>query len=556
MSKYGNSYSGNSFLEWWKTHYGTDYDGISNISKTENMTEEDFAIGQTLLSNYQKAQKIESDFQESSNKLLENYTATKDTFDKNKRKSQQNASIMLDKLKKYLPTQIKAQGLGGLGVSESSMLQAHNNYSRDMGAIESEYAQKMSDLERAYGESVGNLESEKNNLLYYADKDENGNLLVNNTLNEYSEKRDKEFDENYDRAYETIINSGIKDESEMLTFIEQFRNAVDPSDWDSLVAEAKTVAGNNLKNSYPAQLTLVQDGLVRMQTDPTNYTSDGTKLTEKGRKKMLDYIEENRSLIGEDNYKILKSDIETMAYYSNNERNQSITTAINAFANNSNFNSQLSQYYEALNLLESHKGSLSTDEYNAYLSQITSGTRTDYTNYYVQGLGRGRNNDDVGITIGSTSRNRDTEFDLLCGDEVTNDSAKKLLNKLTTGTESVTPSEGKLCVVANRMYIYTSKGWRNVKPDNSTSALSNAISAFLTTGKSSGNTKPSEPVTYPSDSEISNKDQSGTLTYHDVAKYNSGIRTQSEFARGNNADKQKYGTYQNYLKAMYEKYKP
>ena len=50
--------------------------------------------------------------------------------------------------------------------------------------------------------------------------------------------------------------------------------------------------------------------------------------------------------------------------------------------------------------------------------------------------------------------------------------------------------------------------------------------------------------------------QSGTLTYHDVAKYNTGIRTQSEFARGNNSDKQKYGTYQNYLKAMYEKYKP
>lgn len=485
MSKYGNSYSGNSFLEWWKTHYGTDYDGTSNISKTENMTDEDFAIGQTLLSNYQKTQKIESDFQESSNKLLENYTAAKDTFENNKRQSQQNASITLDKLKKYLPTQIKAQGLGGLGVSESSMIQAHNNYSRNMGAIESEHAQKMSDLERAYGESVGNLENEKNSLLYYADKDENGNLLVNNTLNEYSEKRDKEFDENYDRAYETIINSGIKDESEMLAFIEQFRNTVDPSDWDSLVAEAKTVAGNNLKNSYPAQMTLVQDGLTRMQIDPTNYTSDKTKLTEKGRQKMLDYIEENRSLIGEDFYKALKSDIETMAYYSNNERNQSITTAINAFTNNSNFNSQLSQYYDVLNLLESHKDKLTADEYNAYLSQITGGTRTDYTDYYVQGLGSGRNNDDIDITIGSTSRNRDTEFDLLCGDEVTNDSAKELLNKLTTGTESVTPSEGKLCVVANKMYIYTSKGWRNVKSDNDDSALQNAISAFLNTGRTS-----------------------------------------------------------------------
>lgn len=64
------------------------------------------------------------------------------------------------------------------------------------------------------------------------------------------------------------------------------------------------------------------------------------------------------------------------------------------------------------------------------------------------------------------------------------------------------------------------------------------------------------PVTYPSDSEIAAKVSSRTLTYHDVAKYNAGIRTQSEFARGNNSDKQKYGTYQAYLKAMYNKYAP
>ena len=54
MSKYGNSYSGNSFLEWWKTHYGTDYDGKNGISKTDSMTEEDFAIGQQLYANYQE----------------------------------------------------------------------------------------------------------------------------------------------------------------------------------------------------------------------------------------------------------------------------------------------------------------------------------------------------------------------------------------------------------------------------------------------------------------------------------------------------------------------
>lgn len=56
-------------------------------------------------------------------------------------------------------------------------------------------------------------------------------------------------------------------------------------------------------------------------------------------------------------------------------------------------------------------------------------------------------------------------------------------------------------------------------------------------------------------SDTKSKAEAGTLTYNDVAKYNAGIRTEREFNRNNNSDKKKYGTYQAYLKAMYEKYK-
>ena len=44
-------------------------------------------------------------------------------------------------------------------------------------------------------------------------------------------------------------------------------------------------------------------------------------------------------------------------------------------------------------------------------------------------------------------------------------------------------------------------------------------------------------------------------SYQDAADAGySNIRTRSEFGRGNNSDKQKYGTYQAYLDGMYEKY--
>ena len=56
-------------------------------------------------------------------------------------------------------------------------------------------------------------------------------------------------------------------------------------------------------------------------------------------------------------------------------------------------------------------------------------------------------------------------------------------------------------------------------------------------------------------SGIEEKYNNGTLTYDDIVKYNSGIRTENEFYKNTNPDKAKYGDYQTYLKAMYDKYK-
>lgn len=117
-------------------------------------------------------------------------------------------------------------------------------------------------------------------------------------------------------------------------------------------------------------------------------------------------------------------------------------------------------------------------EYNQFANQVASRS-SDRQDYYVQGLGTGRNNDDIDITIGSTTRNKDSEFDLLCGDEVTNSRMIQYLNKYSTGYSGNTPAKGKLVVVAGKMYIYTAKGWRNVISDNNPDDVENAIKAFL-----------------------------------------------------------------------------
>lgn len=379
MSKYGNSYSGNDFLEWWKTHYGTDYDGKSGIVKTEGMTDEDVAIGKSLLNSYNEQQLLTKQYNEnvatetdkynslieSSDKaydsqlagaqaeydtsakllldnynknsatakdiydrntaeLLANYGTAQDALDKSKRQSQQNASITLDKLKKYLPSQIKAQGLGGLGVSESSMLQAYNNYNSEMGSIESGYQESKTNLDtnyntnknaydtayqetqgsldEMYGQSKANLDNSFNttkvNLesaksqasdtfkaqladslaklkqgydagIFASDKDANGNLLVDNVLQEYAKMLSEENDRiaNEDKA---IKENQYKIESNNIEIMYQSMigddGKISQADYNEL-AKYVTEKGTPLGDNYLALLNSQLNGYSGMIRD-------------------------------------------------------------------------------------------------------------------------------------------------------------------------------------------------------------------------------------------------------------------------------------------------
>lgn len=124
-----------------------------------------------------------------------------------------------------------------------------------------------------------------------------------------------------------------------------------------------------------------------------------------------------------------------------------------------------------VDLLVDNKDSMSTEEYNAALAK--NGVYVlDSSQYYVQGLGSGRNGDDIDITIGDNRRHSEAEYDLVVasGTEniVKNQDYINTFNRLTTGNISTTPSKGTLLVYADNMYIYTDKyGWRKVGNDRS-----------------------------------------------------------------------------------------
>lgn len=84
---------------------------------------------------------------------LQYYNTQESALDQSQKSQQEMASITLDKLQKYLPYQLKAQGISNSGASESAMLQAHTNYMNTMSDI------------------AANTNAEKTNLEMYKQQD-------------------------------------------------------------------------------------------------------------------------------------------------------------------------------------------------------------------------------------------------------------------------------------------------------------------------------------------------------------------------------------------------
>lgn len=138
-----------NFEEWYKRLFNKKFDkNTDSLTKTENMSDEEFEVGTNLYNAYLQK-----------NNLLDQYNRANTSLEKEKTQSQQQASIQLDKLKKYIPTQIKAQGLGGLGVSESTLLKANSDYQNRMGQIASNVGARQLDLLQSYNTGVSDIDS-------------------------------------------------------------------------------------------------------------------------------------------------------------------------------------------------------------------------------------------------------------------------------------------------------------------------------------------------------------------------------------------------------------
>lgn len=400
-------YEGEDFLEWYKTHYGKDYDG-STLNRSDGMQDQDWEIGNALYGTYkdrlareeqynndktllekgyEDAQSVADktyntqkdslvgEYNKNQAELLKNYQSSASSLEKSKNQSLQSASITYDKLKKYLPTQIKAQGLGGLGVSESTMLQAHNNYAAQTGNIKNEYNANKTALEENYGTNKASLETAHENniatlenqklasdterkttldqsladLLAYYNSDMQGLKTDVGAITQKFFNQNKELQQGNYEDLASLISGDLKTE-DLATFIQR----IDSADIDDNQKELlKVLATNQVDKNIGTR----QDGVFENFKTTISGIEDLTTDNVYAKIDALDITDNQKDQ--------LKTLVDTQVKANQNKARESVKDDIEEDLDEYRLSSSSKQEWQtALDYLEKNKDIIGSDRYN------------------------------------------------------------------------------------------------------------------------------------------------------------------------------------------------
>ena len=135
------------FLEWYKKQYGKNYTE-GGMVKTDAISDKDYETGNALYQGYLQKEN-----------LANQYNASTKQLDENTARQRQEASVLRDKMAKYLNLQNKNNGLNNLGVSESVGLQADAMYANNLGNIEANANAEKTALLNSYLTNKTNIDS-------------------------------------------------------------------------------------------------------------------------------------------------------------------------------------------------------------------------------------------------------------------------------------------------------------------------------------------------------------------------------------------------------------
>ena len=272
------------------------------------------------MENYYLTQKqtIEDIYERDKKLLTDNYNTGVANLDKSKTAAEEMTAVTRERMLKYLPQQMRAQGINTQGVSEDALIKAHNNYQNTMADITANYDTQKNTLESEKSRGEVELSDKKDSALLTLEKEKrdeyeklftaaNSGNYTADAMHEFAIKQGFSGDEASELAniakklkYEQLFeeaNSGKYTEAEMLTLAGKQGFEGDEASELANIAKNKTIEKER-DNFY----SVVAGNLNKKIEDAL---SDGV-LRESEYNDMSSYIDENTENLGESYAELLK----------------------------------------------------------------------------------------------------------------------------------------------------------------------------------------------------------------------------------------------------------
>ena len=370
-------------------------------------------------------------------------------------------------------------------VADNAKLEIEQNAGQSNLSAETTYAENMANNDAALAQYKQQKEEEKKSayseLLNYAnngtyDSEQLKSLAdkyglseadINNLTGAAETYKNNKYKENYANALDNIAQYGSQLDNNYLDNMYKM-DLISKEQYEELKSQLSNKIKEDMDNSISSG-DATGESIQATIDNVEKYFSEGKITTEQRQSIYNNYVKSSVSGVMEKNY--------------GDNYTQKIKDCVNA-------NKEIDELYKS--------GKLSKSDYDSIKQTLNAKNKNSCNGgWYVQGLGSGRKNDDIDITIGQSSRNKGKEYDLKCGNSIGDETLIKELNRIATGDSNKSPAReggwtwlhgdkansnetaGKLIVAYGDMYIYTSKGWVIVENDNDNYSLQNAINAYL-----------------------------------------------------------------------------
>jgi hypothetical protein len=263
---------GDSYKDWYLANTGKEWDGAYLTARPEGMSDADWTQGMLMqqFDSSRAAAEATRDqtkaglgdiYKQQTSAAQQSFNSMANQYGQQMKNELEYAGVLHERMKKYLPQQMAAQGMGNMGVAQTAGANAVAKHVSNRGAIIGQNQAAMNELSRTHGERQAGLDTKYAEGMMAADATYNSTMadlnsgryeddlaLFGQTVKEKEDEQEQYF---------LAGSSGIKEaktREEALALAEQMKPYVSQAQYERLVVEA-----NNRGN--------VLDGIAGEETD-------------------------------------------------------------------------------------------------------------------------------------------------------------------------------------------------------------------------------------------------------------------------------------------------